>query len=104
MSVSLSTGPDLAADVPVQRAGYHAEAGGDSAHAEGLHAVGADDRERLGDNALAGERKAAAIPSSAGPNHSDRASPCSVCRPVMPVSLPVRFDCERCSLYSDNCT
>jgi hypothetical protein len=50
------------ADVPVQRAGYHAEAGGDSAHAEGLRAIGADDRERLGDNALAGERGAAAIP------------------------------------------
>ena len=46
----------------VQGAGYHAEAGGDSPHAEGLRAVGADDRERLGDNALAGEGKAAAAP------------------------------------------
>ena len=51
----------LAADVAVQRAGNHAQAGGQGAHAEGLHAVRADDREGLGDDALAGERAPAAL-------------------------------------------
>jgi hypothetical protein len=44
----------LAADVAVQRAGNHAEAAGEAAHAEGLRAIGADDREGLGDDPLAG--------------------------------------------------
>ena len=52
----------LAADVAVQRAGNHAEAGGEGAHAEGLRAVGGDDREGLGDDTLSGERAAAALP------------------------------------------
>ena len=52
----------LAADVAVQRAGNHAEAGGEGAHAEGLRAIRADDREGLGDDTLAGERAAAALP------------------------------------------
>jgi hypothetical protein len=52
----------LVADVAVQRAGDHAEASGDGAHAERLGAVGADDREGLGDDAFAGEQPAAAFP------------------------------------------
>jgi hypothetical protein len=52
----------LAADVPVQRARHHAEAGGEGAHAQGLRAVGGDDREGLGDDAFPGERAAAAFP------------------------------------------
>src|SRR5207302_8510905 len=53
----------LAADVAVQRAGNHAEAAGEAAHAEGLRAIHADDREGLGDDTLAGERGAAALPA-----------------------------------------
>ena len=52
----------LAADVAVQRAGNHAEAAGEAAHAEGLCAIHADDREGLGDDTLAGERRPAALP------------------------------------------
>jgi hypothetical protein len=51
----------LAADVAVQRAGNHAEAACEGAHAEGLRAIGADDREGLGDDTLTGERAAAAL-------------------------------------------
>jgi len=51
----------LAADVAVQRAGNHAEAAGQAAHAEGLRAIRADDRESLGDDPLAGERAAAGL-------------------------------------------
>jgi hypothetical protein len=50
----------LAAHVAVQRAGDHAKPGGEDAHAQGVHAVRADDGERLGDDPLAGER--AAVP------------------------------------------
>jgi hypothetical protein len=46
----------------VQRAGNHAEAAGEAAHAEGLRAIHADDREGLGDDTLAGERRATALP------------------------------------------
>ena len=52
----------LAADVAVQRAGNHAEAAGEAAHAQGLRAVGGDDREGLRDDTLAGERPTAALP------------------------------------------
>ena len=52
----------LVADVAVQRAGNHAEAAGEAAHAEGLRAIHADDREGLGDDTLASERGAAAPP------------------------------------------
>jgi hypothetical protein len=52
----------LAADVAVQRAGNHAEAAGEAAHAEGLRAIHADDREGLDDDTLAGERRATALP------------------------------------------
>jgi hypothetical protein len=52
----------LAAHVAVQRAGYHAKPGGDGAHAEGLRAVRADDGQGLGDDALASERPAGALP------------------------------------------
>src|SRR5437899_446298 len=51
----------LAAHVAVQRAGNHAQPGGQGAHAEGLYAVRADDREGLGDDALAGERAPVAL-------------------------------------------
>ena len=64
----------LAADVTVQRAGNHAEAGGQGAHAQGRRALGADDREGLGDDAVAGEHAAAVLlaarrvePQRAGP-------------------------------------
>ena len=50
----------LAAHVAVQRAGDHAEAGGQGAHAQGVGAAVADDGQRLGDDLLAGER--AAVP------------------------------------------
>ena len=52
----------LVTDVAVQRAGNDTEAGGERAHAEGLRAVGADDRERLRDDTLAGERAPGGIP------------------------------------------
>ena len=48
----------LAAHVAVQRAGNDAEAGSEGAHAEGVHALSADDREGLGDDPLAGQRPA----------------------------------------------
>ena len=51
----------LAAHVPVQRGRDHAKAGGEGAHAQGGRAVGADDRERLGDYPLAGQRAAGAV-------------------------------------------
>ena len=51
----------LAADVAVQRRGNYAEAGGEGAHAQGLRAMGADDREGLCDDAVAGERAAAVV-------------------------------------------
>jgi hypothetical protein len=51
----------LAGDVAVQRGGDHAEAGGEGAHAQGGSAVGADDRQGFGDDAVAGERAAAAL-------------------------------------------
>jgi hypothetical protein len=52
----------LAADVAVQRTRNHAEAAGEGAHAEGLRAIHADDRESLGDDTLASERAAAVLP------------------------------------------
>ena len=62
----------LAADVAVQRAGNHAEAGGQGAHAQGRRAMGADDREGLGDDAVAGEHAAAVLLAwpPGGLNHS----------------------------------
>jgi hypothetical protein len=64
----------LASDVAVQRGGNHAEAGAQGAHAQGRRPVGADDREGLGDDAVAGERAAAVLltvrgaePQLAGP-------------------------------------
>jgi hypothetical protein len=72
----------------VQRAGHHAETGGDGSHAEGLRAFGADDCEGLGDDALAGEQSATASPSSGGLNHSDREPASPACCPAMRVSLP----------------
>jgi hypothetical protein len=48
----------LAADMAVQRAGNHAEAAGEGAHAEGLDAIRTDDREGLGYDTFAGERAA----------------------------------------------
>ncbi len=57
----------LAADVTVQRARHHAETSGDGSHAEGLRAMGADEREGLSDDALAGEHLAAALPLVRGP-------------------------------------
>ena len=51
----------LAAHVPVQSAGDDAEAGGEAAHAQGIHAVGGNDGEGLGDDSFAGQRTAAAL-------------------------------------------
>jgi hypothetical protein len=45
----------LIPDVVVEGAGDDPEAGGQAAHGEGLGAVLGDDRQRLGDDALAGE-------------------------------------------------
>ena len=45
----------------VQRAGDHAKAGGEGAHAEGVYAVGADDRQSLGDDPLASQGTAAGL-------------------------------------------
>ena len=98
----------LAADVAVQRAGNHAEAGGQGAHAEGLHAVGADDREGLGDDAFAGERDAAAFllvgwggePQQAGaPRPRSLPLVGHVC-----LASGTAVDCEQCSLYSEQCS
>jgi len=51
----------LVADVVVQRPGDHPQAGGQAAHGQGLDAVLGDDRQRLGDHALAGELGAAVL-------------------------------------------
>ena len=51
----------LVAHVAVQRRGNHSQTGGEGAHAQRVHAVGADDREGLGDDPLAGQRAAAAL-------------------------------------------
>jgi hypothetical protein len=56
----------LAAHVPVQGTGDHAQAGGEGAHAQHARAIGADDRERLGDQALAGQRAAPVLRASGG--------------------------------------
>jgi hypothetical protein len=52
----------LVADMAVQRAGHHPEAASEGAHAEGLRAIRADDREGLGDDTLTGERAPAGFP------------------------------------------
>ena len=70
----------LAADVAVQRAGNHAEAGGQGAHAQGRRAMGADDREGLGDDALAGEHAAAVLLAAGGLNHSGPSPRALACR------------------------
>jgi hypothetical protein len=64
----------LVRDMAVERAGHDAEAGGEGAHAEGWCAVGADDRECLRDDTLAGEHAAAAVPVARGLNQSAFAS------------------------------
>ena len=51
----------LVAHVAVQRAGNHSQTRGEGAHAERIHAVGADDREGLGDDPLAGQRASGAL-------------------------------------------
>ena len=61
----------LAADVTVQGTGNYAESGRQRPHAEGLRTIGADDRERLGDDAVTGERTAAAL-RVAGPVEPQR--------------------------------
>ena len=48
------------------------EAGGQGAHAQGRRPVGADDREGLGDDAVAGEHGAAVLSPPGGVNHSGR--------------------------------
>ena len=73
----------LAAYVPVQRGGDHAEAGGQGAHAQRVHAAVADDGQRLGDDPLAGQR--AAVPVIA----VGRAEPQRV-RAGIGLALPVR--------------
>ena len=47
------------AEVVVEGAGDDPQAGGQAAHGQGLDAVLGDDRQRLGDHALAGELGAA---------------------------------------------
>jgi hypothetical protein len=49
----------LVADVVVEGAGDHAQAGGQAAHGQGLDAVFGDDRQCFGDDPLAGELGAA---------------------------------------------
>jgi hypothetical protein len=49
------------ADMVVQRAGDHPQAGGQAAHGQGLDAVFCDDCQRLGDHALSGELGAAVL-------------------------------------------
>ena len=51
----------LVADVAVERAGDHPKAGGQAAHGQRLGAVVGDGRQRLGDDALAGELGAAVL-------------------------------------------
>ena len=51
----------LVADVVVEGAGDHPQAGGQAAHGQGLGAVLGDDRQRLGDHPLAGEPGAAVL-------------------------------------------
>jgi Hsp20/alpha crystallin family len=51
----------LVADVVVDRAGGDSQAGGQAAHGQGLGAVLGDDRQGLGDHALAGELGAAVL-------------------------------------------
>ena len=87
----------LAADVAVQRPGNHAEAAAEGAHAEGLRAICADDREGLGDDPLAGERAAAAVPV-VWRVEPERARVCVfgwlTCHACL---RPSHIDCERCS-------
>jgi HSP20 family protein len=81
----------LAAHVPVQRGGDHAEAGGQGAHAQGGGAVGADDRERLGDHPLAGERTAGSLIGVGGAEPQQLRARIGGClRPVRHVRLQVR--------------
>jgi hypothetical protein len=49
------------ADMVVQGAGDDAQAGGQAAHGQGLGAVVGDDRQRLFDNAFAGQLRAAVL-------------------------------------------
>jgi hypothetical protein len=84
--------------MPVQRAGYHAETGGDGSHAEGLRAFGADDREALGYDALAGEQSATALLVVRGLNHGEGEPASSACCTAMVVSSPTEFDREHRSL------
>ena len=49
------------ADVVVEGAGDDPQAGGQAAHGEGVGAVVGDDRQRLFDDAFAGERGAAVL-------------------------------------------
>ena len=49
------------ADVVVEGAGDDAQAGGQAAHGQGLDAVVGDDRQRFGDDPLAGELGAAVL-------------------------------------------
>jgi hypothetical protein len=51
----------LVADVAVERPGDNPQARGQAAHGEGLDALLGDDRQRLGDHALAGELAAAVL-------------------------------------------
>jgi hypothetical protein len=56
----------LVADVVVQGAGDHPQARGQAAHGQGLDAVLGDDRQRLGDHALAGELGTAVLVGDGG--------------------------------------
>jgi hypothetical protein len=66
--------------VPVQSAGDHAQAGSETAHAQGVDAVGGNDGEGLGDDPLAGQCAAAALIASGGLNLSERGpAPAAAC-------------------------
>jgi hypothetical protein len=45
----------LVSDMPIQGPGHDPEASGEGAHAQRVHTVGPDNRERLGHGALAGQ-------------------------------------------------
>jgi hypothetical protein len=89
----------LVADVVVEGAGDHAQAGGQAAHGQGLDAVLGDDRQCFGDDPLAGELGAAVGIVDGGLNHSDRDPPSVAGALDAAVARLLGAACCRCSIW-----
>jgi hypothetical protein len=93
------------AHVAVQRSGYHSETCGQGAHGQRVHAVGADDRESLGDHVFAGKCAATALVAGWGDEPQwPRVRIVSGCRLSLRHDHLSTVDCERCSLYCKQCS